>query len=174
MNIIILLFSLLFPYFDASPQLTPSSVFIEQPKTVLAFEHTPESNPYINRFDSLAGVALYTTKEELVLAKGEPISVVSDTWQDTVEFQYADVSVGIGEGFVVYVHVSSTQAQQFGLRINEVEIDPLRDSLQATMGTPYYVAEDGDVYMRGNNALKIYRNVAGEFEGIDLFDEISS
>ncbi|WP_339318835.1 hypothetical protein [Paenibacillus sp. FSL R10-2734] len=174
MNTIILLFSLLFPYFDASPQLAPVSSFIEQPKSVLAFEHTAESSPYISRFDSLAGVSLYATEEELLLTKGTPLEIVNDPWQNTVEYQYADVSVGVGEGFVLYVHVSPAQAQQFGLHVNGVKIDPLKDNLQSTLGKPYFIAEDGDVYMRGNNALKIYRNLAGEFEGIDLFDSISS
>ncbi|MBY3623112.1 hypothetical protein HGO21_26765 [Acinetobacter sp. CUI P1] len=174
MNMIILLFSLLTTYFDASPQMAPISNFIEQPKSVLAFEHTSETSPFINRFDSLQGVALYATKEELLLTKGNPLTVTNDPLLGTEEYQYADVTVGVGEGFVQYVHVSPTQAEQFGLHVNGVEIDPLKDNVQSTLGNPYFIAEDGDVYMRGNNALKIYRNLAGEFEGIDLFDSISS
>ncbi|OMD21828.1 hypothetical protein, partial [Paenibacillus odorifer] len=161
-------------YFDASPQLVPISTFIEQPKSVLAFEHVSESSPYINRFDSLQGVALYTTKEELLLTKGNPLAVTNDSLLETVEYHYADVTVGVGEGVVLYVHVAPPQAQQFGLYVDGVEIDPLTDNLQDTLGKPYFIAEDGDVYLRGNNALKIYRNLAGEFEGIDLFDSISS
>jgi hypothetical protein len=174
MNIIILLFSLLSPYFDASPQLTPISTFSDQPKTVLTFEYSSETSPSINRFDSLQGVALYATKEELLLAKGDPLAVTNDPLQGTEEYQYADVTVGVGEGYVLYVHVSPSQAQQFGLQVNGVGIDPMKDNVQSTLGKPYFIAEDGDVYMRGNNALKIYRNLAGEFEGIDLFDSISS
>ncbi|WP_339281423.1 hypothetical protein NST94_25920 [Paenibacillus sp. FSL H8-0282] len=174
MNMMILLFGLLFPYFDASPQLGPISTFIEQPKSVLAFEHASASSPYINHFDSLQGVALYTTKEELLLTKGNPLAVTNDPLLETVEYHYADVTVGVGEGVVLYVHVAPPQAQQFGLHVDGVEIDPLTDNLQDTLGKPYFIAEDGDVYLRGNNALKIYRNLAGEFEGIDLFDSISS
>ncbi|MNO41102.1 hypothetical protein D3C76_312660 [compost metagenome] len=174
MNIFILLFSLLSPYFDASPQLASVSTFIEQPKSVLAFEYVSETSPSIDRFDSLQGVTLYATKEELLLTKGNPLTVTNDPLQGTEEYQYVDVTVGVGEGFVLYVHVSPTQAQQFGLQVNGVGIDPVKDNVQSTLGKPYFIAEDGDVYMRGNNALKIYRNLAGEFEGIDLFDSISS
>ncbi|MNO06347.1 hypothetical protein D3C81_2280880 [compost metagenome] len=43
------------------------------------------------------------------------------------------------------------------------------------LGTPDYVAEDGDVYIRGSAALKIYRNAnSGEWDGIDLFDANAS
>jgi hypothetical protein len=174
MNMIILLFSLLTTYFDASPQIAPTSTVIEQPKPVLAFESTLESSSSISRFDSLAGVALYSTEEELLLTKGTPLAVVNDPWQNVIEYQYADVSVGVGDGYVQYVHVSPSQAVEFGLYVSGVEIDPVEDNLQATLGKPYLNAEDGDVYMKGNNALKIYRNSTGEFAGIDLFDSISS
>lgn len=174
MNTIILLFSLLTTYFDASPQMAPISTVIEQPKFALTFEHTFESRTSISSFDSLAGVALYSTEEELLMIKGTPLSIVNDPWQNVLEYQYADVSVGVGDGYVLYVHVSPSQAEQFGINISGVQIDSMNDNLQATLGKPYFIAEDGDVYMRGDHALKIYRNLAGGFAGIDLFDTISS
>lgn len=172
MNVIILLFSLLSPYFDATPQVP---IHTEQPVADLTIQRPLESSPYISSFDSLAGVSLYTTKEELLLNKGAPINIVTDPWQNCLEYQYADASVGVCEGFVLYVHVSSSQGNQYGLHLNGLEIDPKKNSLQDTLGDPYFLSEDGDVYMRGNNALKIYRNMeTGEWEGIDLFDSISS
>lgn len=174
MNIFILLFSLLTTTFDASPQMAPISTVIEQPKSVLAFEHTYEKSKTISSFDSLAGVTLYSTEEELLETKGTPLTIVNDPWQNVLEYQYADVSVGVGEGYVQYVHISPSQAQQFGINISGVQIDPLKDNLKATLGTPYFIAEDGDVYMEGTHAIKVYRNLTGGFEGIDLFDSISS
>lgn len=172
MNTIILLLSLLSPYFSASPQIP---IHIDQPTAVLALQHPLESSPYISSFDSLAGVSLYDSKDELVLTKGEPLSVVNDPWQNCLEYQYADMTAGVCEGFVQYVHVSANQAEQFGLYLNGVEIDPVKNNLLETLGTPYFISEDGDVYMRGNIALKIYRNMeTGEWDGIDLFDSNSA
>lgn len=172
MNIVILLFSLLFPYFDVTPQ---APVAIEQPAAVLAFQHSLEPSNYISSFDSLAGVSLYATKEELLLNKGTPLNIITDPLQNCLEYQYAELSAGVCEGFVMYIHVSSSQVQQFGLYLNGVEIDPLKDSLHETLGTPYFISEDGDVYMRGNIALKIYRDPeTGQWNGIDLFDGNSS
>lgn len=59
--------------------------------------------------------------------------------------------------------------------MNEEKLDPARNNFQELLGTPDFVAEDGDVYLRGSAALKIYRNPqTGEWEGIDLFDGNSS
>ena len=156
MNIIILLLSLLSPYFDATPQVP---IHAQQPVADLTIQRPLESSPYISSFDSLAGVSLYATKEELLLNKGTPLNIVTDAWQNCLEYQYADVSAGVCEGYVTYVSVSSSQANQYGLHLNGIEIDPMKNSLQNTLGEPYFLSEDGDVYMRGYNALKIYRNM---------------
>lgn len=172
MNVIILLFSLLTPYFDATPQVP---IHTQQPVADLTIQRPLESSAYISNFDSLAGVSLYTSEEDLLLTKGTPLKIVTDSWQNCLEYQYVDASVGVCEGVVLYVNISSSQGNQYGLRLNNVEIDPMKNSLQDTLGDPYFISEDGDVYMRGNNALKIYRNMeTGEWEGIDLFDSFSS
>jgi hypothetical protein len=180
MNMMILLLSLLSPYFNTPPtQMEPTSVvsFALQPSIALAFQHelSYSSNAYINSFDSLAGVALYATKEELIQAKGVPLNIVNELWQDCLEYQYADMSAGVSDGVVLYIHVTPMQAQQHGLQLSGVEIDPGKSKLKELLGTPDFIAEDGDVYMRGSTALKIYRNlVTGEWDGIDLFDGNSS
>ncbi|UQZ33536.1 hypothetical protein C2I18_08265 [Paenibacillus sp. PK3_47] len=114
-------------------------------------------------------------EEELVRVKGEPLSVASDPWQECLEYVYADMSAGICSGAVLYVHVTPEQAGQFGLQLNGREIDPAQDKIRELLGSPDFVAEDGDVYLRGSDALKIYRNAGtGEWAGIDLFDGNSS
>lgn len=177
MNILVLLLSLLSPYLSPSPQkdVVPAALFTVQPQVVLAFEHSLGFNPYIQSFESLAGVSLYMPEEELLRVKGTPLAVTPDPWQECLEYQYADMSAGICNGIVLYVHVTPGQAGQFGLQLNGMEIDPARNNLRELLGSPDFAAEDGDVYLRGSKALKIYRNSqTGEWEGIDLFDGNSS
>ncbi|WP_054943445.1 hypothetical protein [Paenibacillus ihuae] len=177
MNVIILILSLLSSYV-ASPgeqEHVPAAFFSVQPEVVLAFEHSVALSPRINSFDSLAGASLYMSKEELLLAKGTPLNIAPDPWQECLEYQYADMSAGICEGVVTYIHVTPAQAGQYGLKLNEEALNPANSHAGELLGTPDYVAEDGDVYIRGSAALKIYRNAhSGEWDGIDLFDANAS
>ncbi|MNI88635.1 hypothetical protein D3C73_1459560 [compost metagenome] len=84
------------------------------------------------------------------------------------------MSAGIAAGMVSYIHVSPEQVSAYGLKLNGREIDPLRDTLKNTLGSPDFAAEDGDVYMRGHTALKVYVDrQTGQWRGIDLFDDYS-
>lgn len=177
MNVIILLLSLLSSYVAPSGQkeYVPAAFFSVQPQVVLAFEHSAVLSPYINKFDSLAGASLYMSKEELLQSKGIPLSIVPDPWQECLEYQYADMSAGICEGAVSYIHVTPAQATQFGLKLNDEALNPADNNVRELLGTPDFAAEDGDVYIRGSAALKIYRNSqSGEWDGIDLFDANAS
>ncbi|WP_410512366.1 hypothetical protein PaeBR_20525 [Paenibacillus sp. BR2-3] len=177
MNIFILLLSLLSPYYSAPAQQESISIdsFSRPASARLAFQNTPVATPYISRFDSLAGVRLFATEDELLQKKGTPLQIVEDPWQGCLEYQYENMSAGVLGSEVLYVHVSPSQAQRYGLFLNEVELDPAKNNLQELLGAPDFKAEDGDVYMRGNTALKIYRDTdTGKWLGIDLFDENSS
>ncbi|NJJ42265.1 hypothetical protein [Paenibacillus apii] len=184
MNVWILLFGLLSPLFaaDSSAPNAPMNAdgFGFGYQAVLAAHNAAQEtgdseNKFIRSFESLAGVSLYSSEEELTARKGQPLSIVPDPWQDSLEYRYADMSAGVSDGVVVYVHVSPQQARDYGLRLNGIRIDPVNDTLQETLGSPDFVAEDGDVYMRGSTALKIYRSQkTGQWDGIDLFDEYSS
>ncbi|WP_052770495.1 hypothetical protein [Paenibacillus sp. IHB B 3415] len=174
MKIVILLLSLLSPFITIPPQaetVPAASSATVQPPVMLAFEHSVNTVPYISSFESLAGVTLYMPEEALLQTKGIPPEITPDPWGDCLEYQYADVSAGVCGGIVLYVHASPSQAEQFGLNLNGQELNPVTASLQETLGAPDFEAEDGDVYIRGSAALKVYRNMnTGEWEGIDLFD----
>ncbi|QQZ61944.1 hypothetical protein JI735_04395 [Paenibacillus sonchi] len=177
MNVILLLLGLLSSYFSASPQQEPVAAawLYPQPPVVQSFGHSVNTSSYIGSFNSLAGVSLYMPLEELLQVKGSPLEVTPDPWQGCQEYHYADMSAGICEGAVLYVHVTPTEARQYGLYLNDQRIEPHKNNLVEMLGTPDFVAEDGDVYMRGSTALKIYRNSqTGEWDGIDLFDGNSS
>jgi len=48
------------------------------------------------------------------------------------------------------------------------------DHVRASLGTPYFKAEDGDVYLENHHALKGYIDRdTGEIEGVDLFFDYS-
>jgi hypothetical protein len=177
MKIVILLLSLLSPFITLPPQAetVPAASFttLQQP-VMLAFEHSLATDLYISSFDSLAEISLYMPEEALLQIKGIPLQIAEDPWVDCLEYQYADSSAGVCDGIVLYVHASPAQAEQFGLKLNGQELNPVTTSLQETLGTPDFEAEDGDVYIRGSAALKVYRNMdTGEWAGIDLFDENS-
>ena len=176
MNVLILLLSLLTPYLDKPAQQEPlSTAFTPPASAVLAFQHSQMPAPSINRFEALADVSLYATEDELLEQKGMPLEVKPDPWQGCQEYQYEDLSAGVCEGIVLYVHVTPYQARHHGLSINGIELNPEQGNLQNLLGSPDFQAEDGDVYIRGNTAVKVYKDqVSGEWLGIDLFDGNSS
>lgn len=177
MNIVLLLLSLLSPYLSPSPQKeeAQTALFPIESSIMLAFEHSVSFTPSFSSLDSLAGVSLYMSKEELLLTKGTPLDIAADPWQNCLEYKYADMSAGVCEGTVLYVHVTPSQAGTYGLRLNDEELEPVKNNFNELLGTPDFAAEDGDVYIRGSAALKVYRNSqTGEWDGIDLFDANSS
>ncbi|KAA9002103.1 hypothetical protein F4V43_13670 [Paenibacillus spiritus] len=178
MHTVLLLLSLVFPFFQ-----TPDSAMGTEPPREVRNIAAPvyslltagSADPYLSSFDSLAGAALFSSREELLQAKGDPVSITPDPIAGGEAYRYADATVGVEGGLVVYVHVEPQQAREYGLVINGRTIDPLASDLRSILGRVDYAAEDGDVYMRGTAALKIYRNPSsGAWEGIDLFDEFSS
>ncbi|WNS42977.1 hypothetical protein [Paenibacillus sp. MMS20-IR301] len=173
MKFLVLLLSLLSPFISVPPQeeTVPAALSAADQPVMLALGHGFSAETYISRFDSLAGVSLYMTEEALLLAKGEPLQIAPDPWGGCLEYQYADITAGICDGIILYVHASPAQAEQFGLMLNGLQLNPLAGNLQELLGAPDFRAEDGDVYIRGSAALKVYRNAGtGGFDGIDLFD----
>lgn len=174
MKMVILLLGLLAPFISATPQdetdPAASATAVQLP-AMFAFEHNIAADPYISSFDSLSGISLYMTEEELLEAKGAPQQIAEDPWAGCLEYSYADISAGICGGVVLYVHASPAQAGQYGLRLNGQLLDPQTMNVRDMLGAPDFEAEDGDVYIRGDAAFKIYRNMeSGEWDGLDLFD----
>ncbi|WP_379131339.1 hypothetical protein [Paenibacillus sp. sgz500958] len=178
MNTILLLLGLLTPYLHSSAVDNPFSAaaaFSRPTAIQLAFQHIPPPAEYINDFNDLGGIPLFVSEEEVLKIKGVPQDITKDPFQDCLEYQYKDITAGICDGIVIYVHITPEQAQHYGLFLNGVELDPTKNNLRGLLGSPDFKAEDGDVYMRGNVALKIYRDtITGEWQGIDLFDGNSS
>lgn len=146
-------------------------VFIPPAMTVLSLLNTAGDVPYMDDFRSLAGVPLYATESELLKLKGNPLHIIPDPWQDCLEYQYPELSAGVCGSSVQYVHVTPLQAKMYGLVLNGFRIDPAVHHIRDLLGSANVYAEDGDVYLRGDIALKIYRKPGtGAWDGIDLFD----
>ncbi|OMF90708.1 hypothetical protein [Paenibacillus sp. FSL R7-0337] len=177
MKMVILLLSLLAPFISAPPQgetVSPAPGTAAQLPAMFAYEHSAVADPYISSFDSLSGISLYMTEKELLQAKGTPQQIAEDPWAGCLEYQYADISAGVCGSVVLYVHASPAQAGRYGLSLNGQVLHPQTMNVQDMLGTPDFEAEDGDVYIRGEAALKIYRNMeSGEWDGLDLFDAYS-
>jgi len=160
MNVLILLLSLFSPYLDKPSLQEPLSTaaFSRPTSAILAFQHTQTAASYIDHFESLSDVPLFATEQNLLNQKGLPLNIKEDPWQGCLEYQYEDMSAGICEGIVDYVHVTPHQARVYGLSVNGIELDPEKGNIQDFLGAPDFKAEDGDVYIRGSHALKIYRD----------------
>lgn len=185
MNVILLVFGLLSSYIYPSSSaslFSDSAVSSASPYGLLglsppAYEAAAdnETAAYIPAFTSLGGVRLFATEAELTRQKGAPRSVSKELWQGCLEYRYDDLDAGICGGVVRYIHVSPAQAARYGLDVSGTEIDPLRDRLEDVLGSPDFRAEDGNVYLRGEAALKVYLDPAtGGWAGIDLFDKYLS
>lgn len=174
MNLFILLLSLMSNYMSAPVQaeIPPAAPYTAvQPPAMFAYGHHTSADPYISSFDSLSGIRLYVTEEELVQTKGRPLQIADDPMAGCREYQYADVSAGVCGGAVLYIHASPSQAAEYGLIMNGQPLNPRTMNARDVLGTPDFQAEDGDVYLRGSTALKIYRNLdTGAWDGLDIFD----
>lgn len=178
MNIIWLLLGLLSSFHtpSAGPEYSPAALLPLQSEVILALNQgQDQQQAYLSRFDSLAGVPLYASEAELLQQKGMPLHIAPDPWQECLEYQYVDMSAGVCGGAVQYVHVTPAQAEQYGLVLSGIRLNPVQGNVRELLGAPDFIAEDGDVYIRGSAALKIYRSpVTGTWEGVDLFDANSS
>ncbi|MDN4068124.1 hypothetical protein QYF50_09525 [Paenibacillus vini] len=126
----------------------------------------------MDSFDSMDGITLYDDYKSVLSKKGEPDSADKDPYTGYTEFRYDGLTIGLYEGLVYYVHTGPSPEK---MSLNGISI-PLQEVwLRHYFGEPDFVAEDGDVYIRGNAALKVYRDpLSGEVTGVDLFDDAAS
>ncbi|MEK3733452.1 MULTISPECIES: hypothetical protein [Paenibacillus] len=116
---------------------------------------------------SLNGVDLNDTKTEIVHKLGAPAAIKDDPIQHVTVLHYDHMEIGIDHDRTEYVHVKPS-AGEFQLNGQPVPMT-IRD-IHAFLGQPDHAAEDGDVYVRGNEALKVFMNRdSGHITGIDLF-----
>lgn len=172
MKLLLVMFSVISP-FSVQPAATTAAH--DLPWTVLE-EKTPEVSLAVDRsepveaFRSLNDISLDDGMHQMLYQKGQPIDIKEDPYLGCPEFNFQDVKVGFCEntGEIQYIHIDASQ-ERFKLNQEWIEMD--LSSIQKELGEPYVIAEDGEVYLRGDEALKVYlKPGTDQIEGIDLFD----
>ncbi|MGO4531674.1 hypothetical protein AB4Z30_21545 [Paenibacillus sp. 2TAF8] len=171
--LLVTMFSVISP-FSVQPAATPAAHDLQW--TVME-EQVPEMTVAVDRsetfeqFRTLNGISLEDTKHELFTKLGQPISIKEDPYLGCSEYHFRDVNVGVCEdtGVIQYVHVDGSHDD---LKLNGKSIPMDIDAIHQALGKPYHVAEDGEVYLRGHYAIKVYMKLgSGEIEGVDFFDD---
>lgn len=137
----------------------------EQPAILL---NEDAASGQMNTFETFGGVSLSDDLQMVTDKLGEPDSTVEEPYTGFIEYRYGDTIVGTYEGMVYYISQGSRPEE---IDLNGVRI-PLKDFwLHYYLGDPDFLAEDGDVYIRGHYALKIFRDESGAITAVDLFDD---
>lgn len=131
--------------------------------------HTGDNS--LKSYGALNGISLTDHKREVIRKLGPPERIEHEKLSGITIFHYKEMEVGIRNGFTEYVHVDS-EASSFQLEDQRISMTPAQ--IRATLGQPYFKAEDGDVYLEDHNALKVYIDPnSGQITGIDLFFDYS-
>ena len=176
MKLLLVMFSVISP-FSVQPAAVPAAhdmqwtvVEEETPEIILAADR---SGP-VQQFRTLNDISLDDSMNDILANKGQPIHKELDPYLGCPEYRFNDVTVGFCEdtGVVNYVHIDASEKR---LKLNQEWIDMNIEAIREVLGKPYYVAEDGEVFLRGSQALKVYMKPgSNHIEGIDLFDESAS
>lgn len=126
----------------------------------------------LETFDTLGGISLEDDMERVLSKKGEPDTIEKDQYTGYTELHYGRLTVGIYEDLVYYVHMDPPIKQ---VMLNGIAVPLEETGLAKYVGEPDFIAEDGDVYIRGFAALKVYKDPStGQITGVDLFDDAVS
>jgi hypothetical protein len=142
----------------------------QKPEITLAADHSET----FGQFRTLNGVSLEDGKQKVLGKLGQPVDIKKDPYLGCPEYHFRDVHVGICEdtGIIQYVHVDGSRED---LKVNGKSIPMHIDAIHQALGKPYYTAEDGEVYVRGQYAIKVYlKPGSSEIEGVDFFDDAVS
>ncbi|RUT28942.1 hypothetical protein EJP77_16175 [Paenibacillus zeisoli] len=172
LNAILLLIGLLSPLNGPSPTAdgrVMNSFAQSESSQVVQASWNPLGTRYerVNEFNTLSDISLSDQTKDVISKKGKPDKVTRDKLTGYTEYHYKDVTVGLYDDQVYYVHLGANAKE---MKVNKQWIALQSSSLNRAFGPADYTAEDGDVYTRGYSAIKIYRDAAGAILGIDLFD----
>jgi len=176
-QLMMMLIGLLAP-FSGSPMdgnvstISPSSTVQHAIYKVSDNDHYDQPGMITEPFETVNDISLWDRKEELFNKKGEALRVNEIPITGCTEYVYDEMIVGICDDLVSYVHVDAS----FGtFRVNGIDISISEKGMTDTLGVPQFYAEDGEVYIRGEQAIKVYKDsLTGTIQGVDFFDESSS
>ncbi|MGF9700515.1 MULTISPECIES: hypothetical protein [Paenibacillus] len=174
MKLLLVMFSVISPFSVQPAAAVPAA---QDMQWTVVEEEVPEVNLAADRsgpvqhFRTLNGISLNDSKGHILAEKGQPLQKKVDPYLGCPEFEFNDVKVGLCEdtGEIQYVHIDGTEGR---LKLNEQWIDMDIESIREVLGEPYVVAEDGEVYLRGHQAIKVYMKPGTErIDGVDLFED---
>lgn len=122
-------------------------------------------------FKTMNGISLNDSKNDVIMKKGKPIKLTQDRLTGCSEYHYNDAVVVVCDGIVDYVHVALSAEK---MQINGSWVPLKKDNISSALGKPQFVADDGQVYIRGHQVIKVYDDPdTGALLGADFFDESS-
>ncbi len=119
-------------------------------------------------FKTVNDISLQDTKADVLSKKGYPEQTKKDVILGSREYIYEDVTVGIIDGTVSYIQVKKEATY---LKVNDVFMELTPRSIKHTLGKPDFIAEDGDVYIKGHQAVKVYLDEHQHLKHVEFFDE---
>ncbi|WP_211749970.1 hypothetical protein [Paenibacillus sp. Marseille-Q4541] len=160
--------------FSVQPMAEPAALWQGNQSVELAVKKSePAQIPSASQqdeFTTVNDISLQDTKSDLLNKKGVPQQTREDWLLGSKEYVYDDVVVGITDGLVSYIQVKKDAPY---LKVNDVYMELTPSSIKQTLGKPDYVAEDGDVYKKGHQAVKVYLNEDQSLKQVEFFDEAS-
>ncbi|USB32625.1 hypothetical protein [Paenibacillus sp. YPG26] len=132
-----------------------------------SYSHSGIKSERVDEFDTLSDISLSDQTKDVIGKKGKPDKVTHDKLTGYTEYHYKDVTVGLYDDQVYYVHLGAKVKE---MKVNEQWIALQPSALERALGPADYIGQDGEVYTRGYSAIKIYRDAQGAVQGIDLFD----
>ncbi|WP_261303767.1 hypothetical protein [Paenibacillus andongensis] len=118
---------------------------------------------------SLEGISLDDNTEAVVAKKGYPLTFVQDPhFIDVFTYEYPDMNIGFQDGIVTFVQIP---AEIGHVHINDQRISLTITDVKRLLGEPDYIAEDGIVFQRGEELIKLF--IAPETQeliAIDYYD----
>ncbi|WP_090924478.1 hypothetical protein [Paenibacillus polysaccharolyticus] len=174
--LLVTMFSVISP-FSVQPAATPAAhdmqwtVMEEQePEMTLAMDRSET----FEQFRTLNGVSLEDGKHELFAKLGQPDSIKEDPYMGCPEYHFRHVNVGICEDtdMIQFIRVDGSHNY---LNLNGESVPMHKDAIHQILGEPYAVAEDGEVFLRGHYAIKVYmKSGSNQIDAVDFFDDTVS
>jgi hypothetical protein len=116
----------------------------------------------------LDGIELGENTYRVIRAWGIPSKVVKDDLQSECEtWNYSDVKkVGVCNGTVSFVQVMAKAKKAV---VDNQVIKMGKAELRQALGKPDFIADDGWLVLRGEEALKVFVDKQGKLVSLDLF-----
>lgn len=170
-NVVLLLMGMLSPYSGGAGLEPVSAAGMTAPAVHASWSvHSPAGQENVfEDFETLNEIALTDRTEDVLRKKGEPLKVTHEPLLRTTEYHYADMTVGLCDGLTEYVHVKPSAKS---IQVNGQSVLLTTRELSSALGKPYHEGEDGDVYLRNHQAIKVFKDRGtGDISGVDLFFE---